>query len=82
MAAGVAIGVGLARLLPGSQAPVPLKRAPKRCAGMCKLKKEMYDQYTQLHDHTWDEVMERVRAHDARRGPPRLVSHHSAPVPH
>jgi hypothetical protein len=35
-------------------------RAPRRCAGICRLKPEMYEQYTQLHDHTWDEVMERM----------------------
>ena len=37
-----------------------LGAAPRRFAGLCKLKKEMYEQYTQLHDHTWDEVMEKM----------------------
>ena len=50
LAAGVALGFGLSRLT-RTHSAVPAKRAPKRCAGMCKLKKEMYDQYTQLHDH-------------------------------
>ena len=50
LAAGVALGFGLSRLT-RTQSAVPARRAPKRCAGMCKLKKEMYDQYTQLHDH-------------------------------
>mmetsp|Transcript_10730 Transcript_10730/g.17424 ORF Transcript_10730/g.17424 Transcript_10730/m.17424 type:complete len:198 (-) Transcript_10730:134-727(-) len=35
-------------------------KAPKRFAGVVKLKPEMYNQYTRLHDHTWDEVMKRM----------------------
>eukprot|EP00512_Aurantiochytrium_limacinum_P000530 CAMPEP_0171493308 /NCGR_PEP_ID=MMETSP0958-20121227/4892_1 /TAXON_ID=87120 /ORGANISM="Aurantiochytrium limacinum, Strain ATCCMYA-1381" /LENGTH=210 /DNA_ID=CAMNT_0012026921 /DNA_START=233 /DNA_END=865 /DNA_ORIENTATION=- len=34
------------------------KRSPRRIAGICKLRPEKEDQYTQLHDHTWQEVME------------------------
>ena len=40
--------------------PAGERKAPSRHAGLCKLKPEMYDQYTQLHDHTWDEVMEKM----------------------
>eukprot|EP00755_Sulcionema_specki_P013415 Sspe_Gene.53900::Locus_29772_Transcript_1_1_Confidence_1.000_Length_737::g.53900::m.53900 len=35
-------------------------KAARRFGGLIKLKPEMYDQYTQLHDHTWDEVMEKM----------------------
>jgi len=41
-------------------------KAPRRCAGLCRLKPEMYDQYTALHDHTWDEVMARMYASNMR----------------
>ncbi|KAJ9446721.1 L-rhamnose mutarotase [Diplonema papillatum] len=33
-------------------------KAPQRFGGLIKLKKDMYDQYTQLHDTTWVEVLE------------------------
>eukprot|EP01061_Rhynchopus_euleeides_P038158 TRINITY_DN65584_c0_g1_i1.p2 TRINITY_DN65584_c0_g1~~TRINITY_DN65584_c0_g1_i1.p2 ORF type:complete len:206 (+),score=78.52 TRINITY_DN65584_c0_g1_i1:32-619(+) len=33
------------------------RKAAKRFGGVIKLKPEMHDQYTQLHDHTWDEVL-------------------------
>mmetsp|Transcript_1865 Transcript_1865/g.4285 ORF Transcript_1865/g.4285 Transcript_1865/m.4285 type:complete len:176 (-) Transcript_1865:272-799(-) len=36
------------------------KTPAKRFAGVIKLKPDMYNQYTQLHDHTWDEVMTRM----------------------
>ena len=32
-------------------------RSAKRFGGVIKLKPEMRDQYTTLHDHTWDEVL-------------------------
>jgi len=35
-------------------------RAASYHAGMCQLKPEMKEQYMQLHDHTWDEVMMRM----------------------
>jgi len=35
-------------------------RAPKRVAGAIRLKAKMFDRYTQLHDHTWDEVMQKM----------------------
>eukprot|EP01065_Artemidia_motanka_P053101 TRINITY_DN9772_c0_g1_i1.p1 TRINITY_DN9772_c0_g1~~TRINITY_DN9772_c0_g1_i1.p1 ORF type:complete len:197 (+),score=45.52 TRINITY_DN9772_c0_g1_i1:79-669(+) len=40
--------------------------APRRFGGACRLKKDMYEQYTRLHDHTWDEVMERMYKHNMR----------------
>mmetsp|Transcript_2926 Transcript_2926/g.4204 ORF Transcript_2926/g.4204 Transcript_2926/m.4204 type:complete len:196 (-) Transcript_2926:1140-1727(-) len=36
------------------------RKAPRRIGGLCRLKPGMYDQYTQLHDHTWDEVLKRM----------------------
>lgn len=35
-------------------------------AGMCKARPEMIEQYMQLHDHTWDEVMSRMFACNMR----------------
>lgn len=39
---------------------VKRKRSAKRFGGVCRLRPEKYELYTQLHDHTWDEVMERM----------------------
>ena len=36
------------------------RKAPKRFAGLIKLKPDMFDQYTQLHDGTWDEVTKQM----------------------
>ncbi|CAB9531769.1 DUF718 domain protein [Seminavis robusta] len=36
------------------------RRAPKRCAGAIKLQKDQFDRYTQLHDHVWEEVLDRM----------------------
>eukprot|EP01062_Namystynia_karyoxenos_P067466 TRINITY_DN61422_c0_g1_i1.p2 TRINITY_DN61422_c0_g1~~TRINITY_DN61422_c0_g1_i1.p2 ORF type:complete len:226 (+),score=90.08 TRINITY_DN61422_c0_g1_i1:76-678(+) len=42
------------------------KRAPRRFGGACRLRPDMYNQYTRLHDHTWDEVMERMYRRNMR----------------
>ena len=36
------------------------RRAPTFFAGMIKCKPGMLDQYTALHDHTWDQVPARI----------------------
>ena len=69
-AGGAALGFGAALLLRklrektgktvAGRTAAGEPKAPRRCAGICKLKPEMYAQYTSLHDHTWDEVMARM----------------------
>ncbi len=36
------------------------KNAPRRFGAVIKLKPGMYDQYTRLHDRTWDQVLKRM----------------------
>ena len=36
------------------------RRAPTYFAGMIKVKPGMLDQYTALHDHTWDQVPAKI----------------------
>ena len=55
-------GQRIARVTPSGRS----RAAPRRCAGMCKLKAGMYEQYTTLHDHTWAEVMRRMYAANMR----------------
>ena len=39
-------------------------RAPQYHSGVIKVKEGMLDQYTALHDHTWDQVM--AKMHEVR----------------
>ena len=36
------------------------RQAPRRFGGAIKLKREMFDRYTELHDAVWDSVLERM----------------------
>ena len=55
---------GKGKLLPlaskGMAAKQGDRRAPTFFAGMIKCKPGMLDQYTALHDHTWDQVPARI----------------------
>ena len=42
-------------------------RAPQYHSGVIKVKEGMLDQYTALHDHTWDEVM--AKMHEVNPSP-------------
>jgi len=42
------------------------KPAPRRFGGAIKLKPEMYNRYTQLHDSVWDEVLKRMKQSNIR----------------
>ena len=47
----------------GCLAPLP---PPKRYGGAIKIKPDMYNQYTQLHDAVWDEVLDRMSLSNIR----------------
>ena len=55
-------------LVETAQGPCP--RAPKYFSGVCKVKDGMLDQYTSLHDHTWDAVMAKMHEVQTRHLPP------------
>ena len=42
------------------------QRAPKRCAGAIKLKRDQFHLYTQLHDYPWEEVLDRMHNSNIR----------------
>mmetsp|Transcript_5801 Transcript_5801/g.10872 ORF Transcript_5801/g.10872 Transcript_5801/m.10872 type:complete len:192 (+) Transcript_5801:66-641(+) len=58
-AAGAGAGAALALVL-ARQMLMRHGRSARRVGGVCRLREGMFEQYTQLHDHTWDEVMRRM----------------------
>ena len=58
---GSALGIAIHRKLLQTKV-----RSAKYFAGMIKCKPELMEQYMQLHDHTWDEVMARMYASGMR----------------
>lgn len=57
---GTAGSVQLPTATKGMAAAKGEPRAPKYHAGVVKVKDGMFDQYTSLHDHTWDQVMAKM----------------------
>jgi L-rhamnose mutarotase len=55
-------------------------RAPQYHSGVIKVKEGMLDQYTALHDHTWDQVM--AKMHEVRQCDPLRVPRTSKPRAH
>jgi hypothetical protein len=48
---GAALGAGLAlRLRGGTDRAWPLRRAPRRLGGVCRLKPDMFEQYTRVSE--------------------------------
>ena len=57
-------GVRLPTATKGMAADSGEPRAPQYHSGVIKVKEGMLDQYTALHDHTWDQVM--AKMHEVR----------------
>ena len=57
-AAGAALALAIMRHKNGKRRPG--LRSGKYCAGVIRTNPKLMTQYMQLHDHTWDEVMERM----------------------
>ena len=66
VALAVGVVVGAVGALAVSRMRRSKRSAAKRFGGVCRLRPEKYDLYTQLHDHTWDEVMERMFSSNMR----------------
>ena len=49
-----------------SRPPPPPLPPPKRYGGAIRIKPDMYNQYTQLHDAVWDEVLDRMSLSNIR----------------
>ncbi|GBG24065.1 Hypothetical Protein FCC1311_002832 [Hondaea fermentalgiana] len=71
-ATAVAVAVAAGAMLGGYTAAwwmrrnLKKKRAPKRVAGLLKLRPEKEIEYRQLHEHTWQEVMQTMYENNMR----------------